>query len=257
MSRIAYLDSCVILSKLLLENEHRTSHFFTKSEIENVQCVMTNSVYEECDKKITDSFDYVMNMIKGEIISDFINFLKGKGKTIDDKISKDDINDLENIFIYRYYGPKKMGKKEASKPLKSAIMGIEREMIYFFEEALAKEEVMNIKDVIKEMVNIIQLYLINLKDNYDDLEITDNIKLYNDDFDPLDIEDLEGIRNNKYLRVHKADAIHLATAIKHLEKGDDKIVFVTYDYGLLGVRSKIFLSYGLVCSNPLYALNYV
>jgi len=56
---VCFIDTCIILNKILDEDSYRTNKFFNDVKNTGIDCYITPSVQEECEKKINTTLDYI------------------------------------------------------------------------------------------------------------------------------------------------------------------------------------------------------
>ena len=239
-----FLDSCILLNRILGENPQRTTKLFHDMFTEDIECFLSTSVYGECDRKITQTIDYIGGSFRGIFQGAFGFLLEGQNRTVDDTFQQSDILLIQNIFRNI------VGQDEVLNTPSSIL---EEFIVHVAESRLKKGEIFSFKDLVLGLTLEIMRLTNTLNDKYENLFLLKNPKL--NIFTDLPNSSL--ISELLNAGIHEPDNIHLASSKEYENKTSNKTVFVTDDNGILRKMDYIKNRWGIRCSDPLYAIHHL
>lgn len=238
-----FLDSCILLNKILGEDPHRTSKLFEDMESKNVLCFLSSSVDQECNDKITNTINFIGGTLR-DFFKGALNYnLQKQGRNLDNIFEHKDLMIIEEIFMYLYN----------SDALKGPSRSLEEHMVEVVENKINSGEIFSFNQLILEITSEIIRLTNTLQDNYENifLLVNPSVHIYLESPDQVTIEQIAKLHND----IHYPDTVHLASVIKYQQLENKKAVFVSTDYGIINHKYMLHNKFGLYCSDPLYAIH--
>lgn len=239
-----FLDSCILLNKVLGENPQRTKKLFEDMRNYDIECNLSTSVYGECDAKITSTIDYIGNFFRVVFEGTFGYLLEQQSRTTEDQFQKKDILLVQNIF-------RDIRRQRAilNTPAKS----LEEFIVHVAENKIKRGEAFTFKELILGLTLEVMRLTNTLNDRFENLFLVKKPKLniY------TDIPDSELVDQLKENGIHEPDNVHLASSKHYEEKTGNKTVFVTDDNRILKRFYYLQNQLGITTSDPLYAIHHL
>lgn len=249
---VFFIDSCIIFNRILEEDITRTNKFFNDVTENRIKCYVNESVKNECDIKIDDTFNFLINTLKNALRGSFLEHFRRQRRDENSELSYDDIKLLEQIFINRYYIPRYGGQRRwFRRPLISTVKSVENFVAIFLEKELDNNEVITLLTFFKNITDELMKYEIEVREKYEDIEEEFyDLEYINEPVSPMLFQ---GLTQHD---LHRSDCIHLLAMSIYSTKNSLNSIFVTGDYGILRQKYILKSGYNIMCSNPLYAINY-
>lgn len=240
---VCFIDTCIILNKILGEDLFRTEKFFNDMREVGIGCYISPSVDKECDEKITTTLNYIGDSLKIIFQGGLKYYIEKQGRDENSIITREDIRLLERVFIECY----------VRGVLRAPARRIEELIITFIESKLKNGEQVSLKELIVQLTTEIFSLSNELKDKYDDLELMHSPEILRsiEDADPVQSAQIQ----LRFKGIGLADAKHLSSMRVFERKNNIKTVFVTSDYGILNNKINLQNTFNITCSNPLYAVH--
>jgi len=239
-----FLDSCILLNRVLGENPKRTKKLFDDMSDHAIECYLSTSVYGECEAKIISTIDYIGNFFRVVFQGAFGYLLEQQSRTTDDQFQKKDILLVQNIF-------RDIGRQEGvlTTPAKS----LEEFIVHVAENKLESGEAFTFKELILGLTLEAMRLTNTLNDRFENLFLVKKPKLnvYSD------IPNSDLVDQLKDNGIHEPDNDHLASSKFYEEKTSHKTVFVTDDNGVLKRMYYLQNRMGITTSDPLYAIHHL
>lgn len=244
-----FLDTCVILSDILNENTPRIEKLKKDSSFHNIPCYVSDSVGQECYKKVQQTSNFLGNIVRETIQYSISESRKERGISSTDPITSSDVKALEDLFA-AYHAAIRTTKIGLSSPLAL----IEEWAISFLGEKLDQRATITISQFLIELIKKLLELTSSIEDLYDHLVTfqrgfikTTNITL-----------DSRVVSSVKTLNIHEPDCDHIASALMYQTGKRGRTVFVTLDFSsILDKRHEIAKHLGIECCDPLYALHHL
>jgi hypothetical protein len=241
-----FLDSCVILSKILEENTSRVSKFTKDAQDHHIECYVSDSIVSECSRKINDTVDFLGHVLKGSLEGWFEEIAS---KDQSSKLEKSDVRIIESCFKEIY----KAGRLQYGNYvyIKSVVLAIEEWVVHRFEEIVSAGKEPTLGDLLRELAGTVLSKSSVIKRRFEvEIELDETFAK------KTSIAPDSGIEADLlHIGLHSPDNHHVACAVANLSKGTT--VFVTFDEGILERGDEVRQQMGLGCVNPLYAIHYV
>jgi hypothetical protein len=244
-----FLDTCVLLSEILKENNPRIAKLKNDAHSHSIPCYVSDSVEEETKKKVKETTDFLGNAIKDTLLLHLEDSRKKHGISVSDPMTNDDIKALEELFTGF-----QSAIRTTSTALPNPLSLIEEWVISYLSQKLDKGTSISIVDFARELVKSVLQSASSIQDSYD------HIVTFEKDFVkkksmPNDSRITSSLEK---LGIHAPDSNHIASAIVNQGSKSEKTVFVTLDFStILNKRDSIKTSHGIDCSDPLYALHHL
>jgi rubrerythrin len=244
-----FLDTSVVLSRILGQNTQRIEKLKNDSGSHNIPCYVSNSVQQEIEKKVRQTSDFLGNVVRETIKYHLEESRKNRNVPVSDPLTSNDILALEDLFYY-YYNAQKKTKVGLTPPIAS----IEEWTISFLAENLDKGVKIDINSFLRQLVKGLLTLTSEIEELYNDLITFQKgfVKVKSVILDDRIVSAVET------LGIHKPDSNHIASAIIHQTETNEKSVFVTSDFGsILDQRETLLRQFRIECCDPLYALHHM
>lgn len=238
-----FLDTCILLNRILGEDINRTKKLFTDMNKKDVLCFLSESVDIECNVKIMNTINFIGATLRDFFIGALQYLLSEKGRNIDDVFEDKDIKLIEDIFI----------TIQDSDVLSTPARNIEEHIIQVTERKIENGEKFSFRELVIGMTTEILRLSNMLQDKYENIFLLKKpeVKIYSERPDPNIVSRIDD--SNKY--IHSPDTVHLASVYRYKEKEGQNVVFVTVDNGILRNRNMLHRKFQLIVSDPLYAIH--
>lgn len=246
-----FLDSCIIFNKILHEDSIRIDKFVDDLLIHNIKCYVNKSILNECDKKINDTFNFIIEILKDSLKSAFLEQFRIRRRDENNILSYRDIQLLEQIFLDTFYIPRDRRRRPYTRPLISAIKSIENYIVIFMEKELNSNKDITLNYLFEEITKELMKYEIIIREKYEDIENEFKNIEYTNELAPLELVD-ELIHE-----IHRTDCNHLIAMLIYSGKHNLNSIFITTDYGILCKKEVLERTFKIKTSNPIYAINYI
>lgn len=245
-----FLDSCIIFNKILNEDIIRTDKLIKNIYDKKINCYVNISIVNECDKKINDTFEFLINILKDSLKTEFLENFRLKSRNGNNILTYDDIPLLEQIFIDTFYIPKYHKERGYNRPFLTAIKSFENYIVKFMENELDNEKEVTINTLFDEITKELIKYEIIIRENFEDIETKFYKLTYTNEKAPQELI------NKLKPEIHYSDGNHLISMLIYSGKNNLNSIFITSDYGILRNKYILERTGKIIVSNPLYAVNY-
>lgn len=244
-----FLDSCVLISEILNENDSRIRKFKTDVDVHDIPCFFSDSVEIETNDKITGTIDFLGKALRETIQIHLEETRKKRHIAVSDPISNDDIRALEELFNGFHSAVRTSGVV-----LPNPLSFIETWIVSYLAKILDDGTSISIDDFIKEMVKSILKLTSEIQNSLDFLVTFEKsfVKRKSIPFNPIVSASLEG------MGIHSPDSDHIASAIVNQCSAKETTIFVTLDFRtILNKRNSILTNFKMMCCDPLYAVHHL
>lgn len=248
-----YLDSCVVISELLDENKERMDKF--KRDVKNytISCYVSETVINECKKKVTKTVDFVGNLLSN-IIAGYLEKL-GTPYQRDlavTPISNDDLHIIRTAFL-------EIGSNARKFDLFSdPFQAVEEWIVEKYEGELDKAKKPTIYSLLTQLTAIILKEVNSLQSDFESLieleasYIVQSIEIP----DPL----ISAILVNN--GIHQTDADNISVISSHQKNNHNKAIFLTFDYSTIlrnwaKIQNSNVKLNNINCCDPIYGLSFL
>lgn len=238
-----FLDSCILLNRVLEEDVNRTAKLFRDMRNHPVLCYLSESVDTECNIKIMKTIDFI-----GDTLRDFFKgalkyLLSNANRSLDDVFTSDDINLIEEIFI----------TIKDTDVLRTPARNLEEHIINVAENKLNENDDFTFNDLLISITTEVLRLSNILQDKYENIFLlrTPEVLIYNENPDPHLVTRIY----DSHRDIHHPDTVHLASVIKYKEEESQNAIFITADNGILRHRNLLKGRFSLIVSDPLYAIH--
>jgi len=236
-----FLDSSVVLAHLTEQHRKVLDKLKKDTAKHHLDCAVSNSVIEECEKKMRGLTDFL-----GDILTDLIKNKVSKQRNINNRslsepIDYHDLLAIEQAFFQIY------PKRGTILDLKT----IETLVVDFFDKESSSEKPLNL---IEGLIQLNALILKLISDINTRLDIA--IRIRHELAKPLNVAPKQtDVALLEVIGLDSDDAKHIASAIEAQRNGYcTKAVFVTVDYStILTHQADILNKLQIWCTDPLYA----
>lgn len=228
------------------ENTARIDKFKHDVNVHVIPCYISNSVEEECDKKVEDTLNFLGTIVRDTVRIQLEESRGKRGISPESPITSEDVIALEELFLAFHYAA-----RTTKTALPSPIQTIEEWIITFLGEKLEQGVSIDISQFRRDLIKRLLALTSSIEDPYNELVTFERsyAKKINVTVDVPIVNSLHRIG------VHEPDSTHIAGAINHSTNTQQKTVFVTLDYSsVISKQDKIKRLLNIVCCDPLYAI---
>ena len=244
-----FLDSCVLISEILNENNPRIEKFKNDVKTHSIPCYFSDSVEKETQAKVNTTTNFLGNAIKDTILIHLEESRRKRGISVSDPMNNDDIKALEQLFNGFHSAVRTSGVS-----LPNPLSLIEEWVISYIARNLDKGVSFDISDLIRDLIKSVLKLSVDIQNSLD-LLIKFERGFVQKKSVPFDTRISTSIQA---LGIHSSDADHIASAIANHCASSEKTIFVTIDFStLLNKRDAIRTTHGIECCDPLYAFHHL
>lgn len=243
-----FLDTNIVLSEILQENDPRIQKLKQDSELHGIFCYISNSVKEETNLKVEKTIDFLGNIVREAIKYSLEESRERRKVSLDSPINAEDVKALENLFWLL-----NRSVRASRVSLRNPTDLVEEWTVTFLGEKLNRGEQIDIPHFLVELTANILATTSSIQDPYDEIVELERGFLRIKETVPNEaiITALHSIG------IHDPDDVHIASAFSYQTESREKSVFATLDYdSILSKRDQIRnqLHIDIECCDPLYAL---
>lgn len=243
-----FLDSCVLISEILNENNPRIRKLKNDAQSHHIPCYFSNSVEKEIQDKVIATTDFLGNALKDTILIHLEDSRNKRGISVTDSVNNDDIKALEELFNGFRGAVRTIGS------LPNPLILVEEWVISYLADNLNKRASIGIADFVKELVKSVLKLTVEIQNSLD-FFITFERGFVKKKSVPFDSRISTSIEK---LGIHSPDSDHIAGAIANQCITSQKTIFVTIDFNtILNKRDVIQKNHRIECCDPLYAFHHL
>lgn len=243
-----YLDSSVVLSEILEQNQSRMSKFRDDINRFNIACYVSDSVAKECNDKIDKTTDFLGNTLNKVIVA-YLEGIRTQPRDLNTaKPSNNDLGTLEKAFLTINQSAREFDL------ISDPFQAIEEWVVAQLDKEITKPTGICLNDLVKSLILMVLMEINRLQSDFEKIVDMESkyAKRSSQKPDQTMIDMLVGAG------VHRADADHISVVGVHNKIGTDKAIFLTFDYrSILLMQSKIRILTGVECCDPIYGLSHL
>lgn len=242
-----FLDTCVLLSEILKENASRIVKLKNDASFYRIPCYISDSVKQECQEKVEKTTNFLGNTVREVVKMELEDSRNKRGIQLTSPMTSEDVIVLEELFSAFHYAARAT-KTALPRPLEV----VEEWAITFLGEKLQKGAAIDVPSFMKELVKELLAVTSTVEDLYDDLVTFQKsfVTRLNVAVSPSTVSSI------LKLGLHDPDATHVACAVDHMTKTQQRTIFVTLDYdAIIRMKHALKKQHGIVCCDPLYAIH--
>lgn len=242
-----YLDSCVLLSEILRQNESRMAKLRADVKNHDIACYVAEGVTKECKDKIKETTDFLGDIFKKTIVA----YLEGplsKRNLSQSKPSNADLHIMRDAFLAINSNARQFDL------ISDPFQAIEEWIVVELEKELAKPTGKSLEDLLVSLTATTLKEITNLESDFE--RIVEFEAEYVKKSNQVPDKAMSDLLFSK--GIHNPDCIHISVAFGHCNRTREKAVFLTFDYRTIIRRWFIIkrLS-GVMCCDPIYGLSYL
>jgi hypothetical protein len=234
-----------VISDILNENNLRIGKMKEDARLNNIPCYISDSIKTEVYGKVTNTCNFLGNAVRDTVKDALENARAKRGTPANAPIDNADIKALEDLFCI-CHSP----ARTQNLPLIGPVLEIEQWAVKFIGDKLNEGAKITIDDFLVEMSKKLLATTSLIEDVYDNL-VEFEMGYIKTKTIPVTRPLADLIFD---VGVHSPDNVHIAVAFTYQVSNNEKVVFVTQDYGILGKKDDLWNhSIRIELSDPLYA----
>ena len=241
-----FLDTNIVISDILNKNNPRIEKLKTDAVVHKIPCYISDSVKTEVEGKVTLTSNFLGEAVRQTVKVAIEDDRRNRGVSLDLPMSIYDVRALEDLFSI-CHNTARSNRLSLIKPLNF----VEEWAKGFIGDKLNKGDKISVKDFLIELSKKLLETTSTIEDLYDNL-IEFELGHIKTKVVPVNSSLVDIIHNEG---VHTPDDVHVAVAYTYQISNNEKVVFVTQDYGVIDKKTNLFRQNVVIeLSDPLYAV---
>jgi hypothetical protein len=244
--RCFFLDTNIVISDILNENNPRIAKLKEDARLHNIPCYISDSVKTEIYGKVTLTSNFLGNAVRATVRAALEDARAKKGTPSTAPMNNSDVRALEDLFSI-CHGTARSQKLSLIGPLQE----VEQWAIRFVGDKLNQGANINIDDFLVELSKTLLATTSTIEGICDNL-----LEFEMGHIKTKTIPVTQALADIVYnIGIHSPDNVHIAVAFAYQVSNNEKVVFATQDYGILGKKEDLWKQHVRIeLSDPLYAL---
>jgi predicted nucleic acid-binding protein len=240
-----FLDANIVISDILNENNPRIAKLKEDAKFHKIPCYISDSVKTEVYGKVNLTSNFLGEAVR-KTVKDALEDARAKrGTSLTAPMNNYDVRALEDLF-WICHNAARSQKLSLIGPLKE----VEEWAIQFIGDKLNQGANLSVDDFLVELAKKLLETTSAIEDVYDNL-VEFEMGHIKTKIIPVPKALADLVYN---VGIHSPDNVHIAVAFTYQVSNNEKVVFATQDYGILGKKQELWKQkVKIELSDPLYA----
>ncbi len=242
-----YVDSCVILSEILGQNQQKMKKLRKDILTNGIDCFISKSVADEVTEKIQSTSNFLGNILKETIIVYLEDSITNPRDLTSINPTNNDLHILKEAFLTVNINIKYLNL--ITDPFRM----VEEWLVEKFDDEISKNTKQTIGNIIINLTKIILQEVVKINMNYERIVQLEANYIHNSNQTP----DNNTNRELQTLGIHRPDSDHISVIKSHFINTKENAIFLTLDFGIIKKWNLIKNVFDIIVCDPIYGLSHL
>lgn len=242
-----YVDSCVIFSEILGQNQQKMKKLRKDVLANKIDCYISESVDDEVAEKIQRTINFLGNILKETIIVYLEDSITNPRDLMTIKPTNNDIHILKEAFLAINVNIRHLNL--VTDPFRM----VEEWLVEKFDDEISKKSKQTIGMIIIFLTKIILQEIVKINSNYERIVKLEADYIRNSNQTPDSYINAELQR----LGIHRPDSDHISVMKSHFSNTTENAIFLTLDFGIIRKWELIKNYCDIIVCDPIYGLSHL